>query len=65
MNLNDLNITTVPSLDVDYYQSISYWNHFELVYRRLNRRATGDEDTWFSAFQGWIVLSSAQSGLPA
>ncbi|MGB5146792.1 MAG: class I SAM-dependent methyltransferase [Porticoccaceae bacterium] len=47
MNLNDSNITTVPSPAMDYYQSISYWNHFELVYRRLNRRATGDEDTFW------------------
>jgi SAM-dependent methyltransferase len=47
MTLNHSNITTVPSLAVDYYQSISYWNHFELVYRRLNRRATGDENTFW------------------
>ena len=47
MNLDDSNITTVPSLAADYYQSISYWNHFELVYRRLNRRATGDENTFW------------------
>lgn len=45
--MNDSKITTVPSLDFDYYQSISYWNYFEVVYRRLNRRSTGDEDVFW------------------
>lgn len=42
--------TTVPGQGHDYYASISYWNHFPLVYRRLNRRATGDEDKfWYQS----------------
>jgi Methyltransferase domain len=44
--------TTVPREDREYYDSISFWNYFAAVYRRLNTRATGDPDTfWWQALE--------------
>ncbi|HET6951423.1 MAG TPA: class I SAM-dependent methyltransferase [Acidimicrobiales bacterium] len=45
-------VTTIPPEDKEYYGGISFWNHFELVYRRLNERATGDPDTfWYQRLE--------------
>ena len=50
--MDDTATTTVPREDREYYDSISFWNYFAAVYRRLNARATGDPDAfWWQALQ--------------